>query len=489
MKMSRLLTTVATLVLGSQSLFAQTGMRPAAPREASPAAAATSQPVDPQLASLRRATAVLSDPKAVVERYRRFIEQYRGTAVAEAAKADLAVWQRRVDEGLVKVGDEWLTPAERDALRAGVDARLDEVDALLRAGQFADARAKAEAALAVDAEHVGMLRRHGVAAYLSGDVPAARKSLELANKLAPSDAPTLNNLAVVLMRQKQYGLAVNTYERAMLAMPSHRYILDNFAEAWQVIPDDQKNSRALQRVAARYQRQDAELFERMKAHGLYRLGSAWVPAEVIANFKEAERKVKDQLAELEKRLADEASRVRDIDATIAENERERRRLAAYGRDITVQSPGSVVDYHPIRASELDRERERLTADRARAVERVNAVRREGEAVYRTLPKPAFRGEQSMLDPDGAPYQGGSGSTTRAIKSLDDPAAATTAPVSATQPVATTAPADHTIFSAAAATQPTAAAPDPVPTGATTAPDAGAPKSSPRPSPWQTAPGR
>ena len=48
-----------------------------------------------------------------------FIDQNAGTPAADAAaKADVKIWQDRLDHGMVKVGDKWMTTDERDELRA-----------------------------------------------------------------------------------------------------------------------------------------------------------------------------------------------------------------------------------------------------------------------------------------------------------------------------------------------------------------------------------
>src|SRR5688500_15051434 len=65
-----------------------------------------------RLNSLRNAVKFTSDPKQAIERYKTFIEQNKGVPALEQAKAELAVWQDRLDRALIKIGDKWVTPAE-----------------------------------------------------------------------------------------------------------------------------------------------------------------------------------------------------------------------------------------------------------------------------------------------------------------------------------------------------------------------------------------
>src|SRR5687767_8743284 len=69
-----------------------------------------------RLASLRRSVQNQTDVKKVLERYRAFIAQYPHTDAARQAQADVEVWRQRLDQGMIKVGDQWVTPAERDRI-------------------------------------------------------------------------------------------------------------------------------------------------------------------------------------------------------------------------------------------------------------------------------------------------------------------------------------------------------------------------------------
>ena len=71
-----------------------------------------------RLESLRHAADKLADIQQIIDRYQAFIKQNYDTPAATEARADLQTWRDRLSQGLVKVGDKWVTAAERDAARA-----------------------------------------------------------------------------------------------------------------------------------------------------------------------------------------------------------------------------------------------------------------------------------------------------------------------------------------------------------------------------------
>ncbi len=70
-----------------------------------------------RLASLRRVAEHLSDLQDIINRYKKFIEQAGDQSVVAEANKDLQMWQGRLDQGLVKLGDGWITADERDRRR------------------------------------------------------------------------------------------------------------------------------------------------------------------------------------------------------------------------------------------------------------------------------------------------------------------------------------------------------------------------------------
>jgi hypothetical protein len=74
------------------------------------------------LASLRRVAEHLTDIQDIIGRYQRFIADLGDQKVAAEAQDDLKVWQDRVDKGMVKLGDQWISSDEREKRRTQAQA-------------------------------------------------------------------------------------------------------------------------------------------------------------------------------------------------------------------------------------------------------------------------------------------------------------------------------------------------------------------------------
>src|ERR1700683_2124197 len=70
-----------------------------------------------ELTSLQHASENLADPNDVVGRYQRLIASLPAGAILHQAKSDLAVWQDRVSQHEVKVGQRWITQDGRQRMR------------------------------------------------------------------------------------------------------------------------------------------------------------------------------------------------------------------------------------------------------------------------------------------------------------------------------------------------------------------------------------
>src|ERR1700690_3998872 len=93
-----------------------------------------------RLASLRQAADHLSDLHQIIDRYKSFIAAAANAPVAADATADLALWQRRMDDGYAKVGGRWLTPMEREELASTEAAAAADVGQLIRQGYVQQAQ-------------------------------------------------------------------------------------------------------------------------------------------------------------------------------------------------------------------------------------------------------------------------------------------------------------------------------------------------------------
>jgi hypothetical protein len=76
-----------------------------------------------KLASFRRSVEYETDLDKIIERYQRFIEQNANSVMEAEARQDLAKWQERRNQGLVKYGTSWVSPSCAPGCRRRRSAR------------------------------------------------------------------------------------------------------------------------------------------------------------------------------------------------------------------------------------------------------------------------------------------------------------------------------------------------------------------------------
>ncbi|HEV7302250.1 MAG TPA: hypothetical protein VGN72_23125 [Tepidisphaeraceae bacterium] len=358
---------------------------------------------DAGLASLRRSTASATDPKTVIDKYERFITAAKGKPVAEVAKVDLRIWKDRADRGLVKFGDKWLTPAEADQAKSQFDDRLIEARDHLLQGRTTEASKIIDAVLSADAQQPAALYLRGVLAFGTGDVPAARKAFDAAANALGRDVhgPTLNNLAVVMMRQNQTPAALNTYGRALTVAPEDMRILDNVAEALQANSRDNKLAGAVKKLAATFSPLDMALAKRMASEGFFRWGATWVPQDQFQHLQAMERQVNEQIAVHEREFTAAQGRVRAIDDEVAANERSMRRIEA--NSVFRDETGQLVRVaYPPAYFELQRSNQELATARQKVLTEIEQIRVAANQTKAKLPTPRYTGAQRLIGPEGTP---------------------------------------------------------------------------------------
>jgi tetratricopeptide (TPR) repeat protein len=380
------------------------------------AAAAKANPdaAEQKLYSLRRSVENVNDVGEIVNRYKRFVEQNKGTEVARAAEAELAVWVDRQSRGLVKVGGQWVTPDERTALLEQTVAVVSEARQLIKDGRFKEADALLGKAMQVDPTNPSVQYLRGVLKYKLNDMPGARKAFELVAEQIPTHGPTLNNIAVILARQNQEAASLGMFDRAMQAEPNSRVILDNFAEGFNAMTNDQRKVPIVQKALKRFLEQDERLRAEMEPKGLYRWGSTWVNQQQKEANEAAEAKIKTQLDELAAEFDAAQMRIKTIDEDIEQNNRTLRSLDSrrYGRN----SSGQIVQAQPTqRMYDIQADNQQLAAERAQHVAKLKQLRAAARDVEKQLPTPRFTGEQKMIETEGTPIRLADGTTTRPVE--------------------------------------------------------------------------
>jgi tetratricopeptide (TPR) repeat protein len=354
-----------------------------------------------RLASLRRSVEALNDPKQIIDRYEKFIEQNKDESIAQDAKKDLAEWRERLAQKKVKVGSAWVTPEERSTMQEKALLVVDQARELLKQNKVRDADAAVTKALEADPSNVSALYLKGLIAYRQDQIPAARKAFEAVKEAMPDHGPALNNLAVILWRQNQQMAAIGVYLQAMQAMPLNMQLLNNVAEALNALTDEQRKAPLAQKAIKLWTEQDAQLQQQMMTQGLYRWGATWVDKSQYDKLQVAEKEVKDKIAKLEGEFADAQAKVDTIDSQMRQN-RDAMRYMEQQRVVT-DSTGKQMQYPlPPQYWDYDRANRRLEVQRKETVALLDAMRAKAQAIKGTLPAPKFTGVQLVMGVEGTP---------------------------------------------------------------------------------------
>jgi hypothetical protein len=138
------------------------------------------------LISLRRSVENQTDAKKVLERYRKFIEQHVGTPAGDEAVRDAQVWEDRLNKGMVKVGDRWLSKEAQTELQSKSVERALAARQLLVQGHLRDGTAALDAALAENPQNAAAQYLRGVVYYRQQQPLNARKAFEAVAQWTPN---------------------------------------------------------------------------------------------------------------------------------------------------------------------------------------------------------------------------------------------------------------------------------------------------------------
>ncbi len=354
-----------------------------------------------RLASLRRSSDNVPDPKTAVARFKEFAAKYAGTPAAEESKTDLAMWQDRVERGMTKSGDRWVTPAELGAIQEESLAAAIHARRLLKQGRLKEAGPILDEALKDDPTNASAHYLRGLMLYKQEQLGPAKKSFESIAPLVPGHAPSLNNLAVIHWRQNNFAAALAAYDAAILAAPGEPVILNNVAEALNALPAEHRKIGATKKLVLDFNEQDEAVAETMAKQGRYRWGAQWVTGAELDKLQAKEREIKDKIDTLEEQFESAKDQLEQIDADMTDTERSLRRIEAdsYRRDATgrpTRRPLPQVYYELRRdLAELERERTDQEAEMTR-------LRAEAKKVQQEMPVPRYTGVQRLSETEGTP---------------------------------------------------------------------------------------
>jgi len=370
----------------------------------------TPQDADQRLASLRRAMANAADPRQVVQRYKDFIAQNPGTPAARSAQQDLAQWQDRLDKGLVKAGDQWITNAQLVELQSKATEVADQIRPAIQAGKLNDAMSALDRALAAAPENSALLYLKGIVLYRQNKLVPARKAFEGVEAQLPDHGPTHNDLAVILWQTHAQMPALLQYEKAMLADPVNRQVLDNVTEALHALPPEHQRSDLTKKVVDAYNDQEPALERQMAEQGLYRWGSEWLSEKEFNKIKAASDQVQQKIDGYKKEATDIQARLLRIERDIADDTNVCNAIAQ--ESTQVDPSGRVVQFpFPQRYWDLRRDIETLKTERAFKQRELQQLPKVVADLEKTKPAAKYTGSQKIFDEKRMPGASADPSTT------------------------------------------------------------------------------
>jgi tetratricopeptide (TPR) repeat protein len=372
-----------------------------------------------KVASQRRAVEAQSDINVIIERWNKFVEQNKDTPAAPEGQKELAMWKERQGQGMVKVGNQWMTPADQAALLEKSAGVIDQVRNLIKTGKYRDAEKQVDQLVTVDPANPAGYYLRGLVAFKQDQLGVAKKSFEKTKELMAEHGPTLNNLAVIAIKQKQWMGAMSLYDLAMQASPKSRMILDNVAEALNAVPQKERTGQQYQKAQKRFQDQDADLQKEMQKEGMYRWGATYVPEKQMEELKKAQEKINAKLDDLKQDYQRLADRAQEIDGRIDTNNRsisrinnDSQRVDPNGRVITLRPPSI---YY-----ELKRENDSLRDEKVSVLNKMEGFQEKALRIQQETPVPQFTGSQKIIETEGTPLAvagkpAGKGATQPATK--------------------------------------------------------------------------
>ncbi len=354
-----------------------------------------------RLASLRRAMDNVSDISVILDRYQKFIDQAPDEASRKAASEDVAIWKQRQEQGLIKFGSRWILPADRAKIQEQALSLASQARELMKQGRLKEADPILNQAIAADPGCASAYYLRGLLLFRQDQLPAARKAFEAAASLVPDHAPTLNNLAIVIYRQNQIPGALNQYDRAMIVSPQDKWVLTNVAEALEAVPPEMKKNDIVRKVQRRFDEQIVPLEAKLAATGWYRWGATWVNAADLEKLKAIEAANKAKLDALSVEFDSVQADIKRIEQSIADNQSTLRRIEAESVRYDANGQPIRVAYPPV-YYEIVRDNQKLTAERATDITKLEQLRVQAKAIQAKLPTPRYTGVQQIIGVEGAP---------------------------------------------------------------------------------------
>lgn len=265
--------------------------------------------------SLRKTAEKMTHVDEVLHRYQNFVKI--NPQARDLVKEDMALWQLRKDQKMVKVGSQWLGVEERRKMLEGLIPMIDKARQKLEKYPKADIAPELSGIFAVDSVNPSGMYLKGLMLLNQGQVGAARGVYLDVLSRVPAHGATLNNLGVIAYRNRSYMQAMKYFNAAMDKLPEsdsiRQTVLDNLAEALAAVPYAQRTDDYF-KVADKFEKADEKFQKKMEDKGLYRWGSKWVKSDQVDKINASQDRSRQTIEALEReyeQLRHQLTRVND----------------------------------------------------------------------------------------------------------------------------------------------------------------------------------
>lgn len=391
-----------------------------------------------RLASLRRAMANQNDLPRIIERFKAFIAQNPNTPAAKEAEQDLSVWQDRLDKGLVRAGDQWVTKDQLAELQKQATQTAIAVRSLIEGGRLADAMAAVDKALTVSPQNASLLYLKGVICFRQNQLVPARDAFQAAAAADPGDAAAHNNIAVILWRQHTPVAALAEYDKAMAARPQDQTILDNVAEALHALPKEYTDKDLTRRAREHFTGQDAALRKTMADRGQYRWGSQWVDEREHNRLMAQQKAVQDKIDSMQREFDNTKATLVKLDRDIADDQQLAQTMVAQSVQVDPTSGQMYRLPLPQRYYDLQKDIASMQSEKILRKRQLEDLQKTALQQKNLMPQEKFTGAQKAFDADAAPGLPAPPAPPVASANASTPPPPTTAPATAPAPPPATA---------------------------------------------------
>jgi Flp pilus assembly protein TadD len=356
---------------------------------------------DDRLGSLRRAVGNLDDIKQIIERYKAFVAQTKGTPVGKEAEQDLAQWQDRLDKKMVRAGKDWVTAEQFTKLQATARDAAAKAAPLVAQGKLKEGLAVVDQALAVSPASGDLLYLKGVILDRQSQTVPARNAYQGAASAMPDHGPSHNNAAVILWKTRQLMPAMLEFDKAMLAAPQSQIVLDNVSEALHALPDEFRKNDLTKRVVQHFNTQDAALQRDMAQRGLYRWGSGWLDTQQYTTLQAQQKAVKDKLDAMQKDFEANNAKIVQNQRAIVEDQNTMNLIQqqSIGADVN----GNIMQFPlPQRYFDIQREMGMLQNEILTKQQQQVDLSRQANDEKKHMPEPRYTGLLKPFDLEGMP---------------------------------------------------------------------------------------